>query len=133
MFPAVHLDKRTATQAKKGYPNAPSYGRTTRTQKDAEPAQNRLSYEGQLASERAEAAGSLVPRKHLRAYSGDAQRQAAVCVARWAAVSERRNPSRHRAKQNPGRPNRQEKKHGGALRALCARLGLSRRAERDAS
>src|SRR5690242_21341752 len=133
MFPAVQLDKRTATQARKGYPNAPSYGRTTRTQKDAEPAQDRLSHEGQLAPERAEAARSLVRRKRLRAHSGSAQRQTALCVARRTAISHWRNSSWHRPEQDPERFDRQDTKHGRPLRALRAGMGLSRSSYRDAS
>src|SRR5579859_2636254 len=44
---------------KEGISDVPSYGRTTRTQEDAEPAQDRLPHEGQLAPERAQAARNL--------------------------------------------------------------------------
>src|SRR5437667_7128116 len=92
-------DRKNTTE--EGISGAPSHGRTTRTQEDAQPAQDQLSDEGQLARERAETARSLVRGTPLRAYSRSAQRPAALRAARWAAVSHWRNSSRHRPEQNP--------------------------------
>src|SRR5215472_18270909 len=116
--------------AKEGISGAPSHGRTTRTQEDPQLAQDRLPDEGQPARERAEAARGLERRKHLRGYFGSAHRQAALRAARRAAVSHRRNPSRHRPEQNPERLDRKNKEHGGLLRAVRAGMGLPRPANR---
>ena len=68
----------------------------------------------------------------LPADSGSAQRQAALCAARWAALSHGHDSSRHRPEQNSERPDRQDQEHGRPLRALRARLGLPRPAHRNA-
>src|SRR6266568_3522856 len=102
MFPVVHLDDRTVSMGKtivrwygqekgrlavnyagkiRGYPSAQIHGRTTRTEENAKPAENGFSNEGRPAAERAQAARSVAPRKHLRTHPGDAPRQAAICSA----------------------------------------------------
>src|SRR5215472_11101675 len=111
----THCNRDGENTAKEGISGAPSHGRTTRTQENAQPAQDRLPDEGQPAEERAEAARSLARRKHLRGHFGSAPRQAAFRAARRAAVSHRRNSSRHRPEQDPERLDRKNKKHGGLL------------------
>src|SRR6266513_1601386 len=74
-----------------------NHGRTTRTEENAELAENGFSDEGRPAAERAQTARSMACGKHLRAHPRSAQRQAALCFARRTALSHGRNPPRNRA------------------------------------
>ena len=55
-----------------------------------------------------------------------------IRAARWPALCERRYPHRSRTQQDPEGPRRQEPDDGGVRRALRARLGLPRHADRGA-
>src|SRR5229473_1444247 len=98
MFLTVHLNHGTGssnnifclvntgsgTKARtqiRSYPSAQTNGRTTRTEENTQPSENRISHEGRSAPERAQAARSLVRLQHLRTHPRSPQRQAALCLA----------------------------------------------------
>src|SRR6516162_7296393 len=85
----THCNRDGENTAKEGISGASSHGRTTRTQENAQPAQDRLPDEGQPARERAEAARDTAHPQPLPWKWGSGPTQFSLFAVGRAAVSDR--------------------------------------------
>ena len=99
-------------------------------QSHAEPAENRLSHEGQPHRGGAADAGLVGGDRHLSAAAPGRGRPSTVDPARRAALRQRAHPPGARAEQGPQGRDREVALDGRLQRGLRPRLGLPRAADR---
>ena len=99
-------------------------------QRDAQPAENGFSDEGKPRHARAGDAQEMAGSRPLRADPGRARGCGIIRPPRRSALCERRRSHGHRAQQDPERSRGEIENDGGLSRALRARLGLPRTADR---
>src|SRR5216684_5892037 len=90
-----------------------------------QPAQDRLSHEGQPAPERARGSGPLGANGHLPAHTGSPARGSELRLARRSALRQWTHPYGPCAEQVPERFHRQVQNHGRIWLSLRSRMGLS--------